>query len=319
VVERFLLENRERFEIRSVYSAFREQGGQTDILLVDDGTERLKASEIMELIRRELPRIAIGEVGFGINQRAGGQALQVNVFGDSNETLRGLGETIVPVLRRVEGMRDVRIEEASADRELAVHVDRERAAAYGFSAQEVASYVAIALRGVPLREFRGERGELPVWLRFAGGEAASVDNLREFKLTRRDGTQVPLLSLVEVRVERAAGTIRRQDRQTALPITVDAVPGTDMDRFRQYTVAIIPIVQRFGGRYVVMRGAREDLEGDWGATRIVISEWPSMDAARAFWNSPEYRQAVKLREGTGTFRVTLLETAPPPEPQTKAP
>lgn len=94
---------------------------------------------------------------------------------------------------------------------------------------------------------------------------------------------------------------------------------TDMDRFREYTVAIIPIVQRFGGRYVVMRGAREDLEGDWGDTRIVISEWPSMDAARAFWNSPEYRRAVKLREGTGTFRVTLLETAPPPEPQTKAP
>jgi uncharacterized protein (DUF1330 family) len=88
---------------------------------------------------------------------------------------------------------------------------------------------------------------------------------------------------------------------------------TDMDRFREYTVAIIPIVQRFGGRYVVMRGARDDLEGDWGATRIVISEWPSMQAARDFWNSPEYRQAVTLREGTGTFRVTLLETAPPPE------
>lgn len=88
---------------------------------------------------------------------------------------------------------------------------------------------------------------------------------------------------------------------------------TDMDRFRAYTVAIVPIVQRFGGRYVVMRGAREDLEGDWGATRIVISEWPSMQAAQDFWNSPEYRQAVKLREGTGTFRVTLLETLPPPD------
>lgn len=88
---------------------------------------------------------------------------------------------------------------------------------------------------------------------------------------------------------------------------------TDMDRFRAYTVAIVPIVQRFGGRYVVMRGAREDLEGDWGATRIVVSEWPSMQAAQDFWNSPEYRQAVKLREGTGTFRVTLLETLPPPD------
>jgi uncharacterized protein (DUF1330 family) len=38
-----------------------------------------------------------------------------------------------------------------------------------------------------------------------------------------------------------------------------------------------------------------------------------MQAALDFWNSPEYREAVKLREGTGTFRVTLLETLPPPD------
>lgn len=93
---------------------------------------------------------------------------------------------------------------------------------------------------------------------------------------------------------------------------------TDMERFREYTLAIIPIVQRFGGRYVVMRGARADLEGDWGQTRIVISEWPSMAVAQAFWDSPEYREAVKLRDGTGTFRVTLLETAPPPATEDKA-
>lgn len=84
----------------------------------------------------------------------------------------------------------------------------------------------------------------------------------------------------------------------------------DMDGFRAYTQAIIPIVQRFGGTYVVMRGERQDLEGDWGTTRVVISRWPSMDAARAFWFSPEYQQAIKLRAGTGRFRVTLLETAP---------
>ena len=84
----------------------------------------------------------------------------------------------------------------------------------------------------------------------------------------------------------------------------------DMDGFRAYTQAIIPIVQRFGGSYVVMRGQRQDLEGDWGTTRVVISRWPSMEAARAFWFSPEYQEAIKLRQGTGTFRVTLLESAP---------
>lgn len=93
---------------------------------------------------------------------------------------------------------------------------------------------------------------------------------------------------------------------------------TDMERFREYTIAIVPIVQRFGGRYVVMRGAREDLEGDWGTTRIVISEWPSMQAAKDFWNSPEYQAAIKLREGTGTFRVTLLETLPRPTDESES-
>jgi HAE1 family hydrophobic/amphiphilic exporter-1 len=232
-VERYLLDNRERFEIRSVYTWFQEDEAQTDILLVDDGTQQLTTAEIMDLIREDLPRIAIGEVGFGVRQRAGGQALQVNLFGDSSEQLGALSEAVIPMLRRVDGMRDVRIESSSADRELAVRVDRERAAAYGFSAEEVASYIAIALRGVPLREFRGERREVPVWLRFAGGDEASVDNLRDFKLTRPDGTQVPLLSMVDIRLEQAAGAIRRQDRQTALPITVNAAPGTDMGQFRR--------------------------------------------------------------------------------------
>jgi uncharacterized protein (DUF1330 family) len=86
---------------------------------------------------------------------------------------------------------------------------------------------------------------------------------------------------------------------------------TDMARFGRYTQAIIPIVQRHGGRYIVMRGARETLEGDYGDTRVVVSEWPSLDAARAFWNDPEYREAVKLREGTGEFRILLMEGVDP--------
>lgn len=85
----------------------------------------------------------------------------------------------------------------------------------------------------------------------------------------------------------------------------------DMARFGRYTQAIIPIVQRHGGRYIVMRGARETLEGDFGDLRVVISEWPTLEAARAFWNDPEYREAVRLREGTGEFRILLMEGVDP--------
>lgn len=233
VVEQWLLDNKQRFEIKSVYSAFREGGGaETSILLIDDGSENLTAQEIMQAMRGELPAIPIGEVGFGIGQRAGGQALEVTLYGESTRALIDLSTAVVPLLSRLDGMADVRFDRASGGRELAVRVDRERAAAYGFSAQEVATYVAVALRGTPLREFRDERREVPVWLRFAGSDQVGVDNLRDFKLQRPDGTQVPLMSLVDIQVESTPSSISRLDRQTALAITVNALPGTDMGQFR---------------------------------------------------------------------------------------
>jgi uncharacterized protein (DUF1330 family) len=41
--------------------------------------------------------------------------------------------------------------------------------------------------------------------------------------------------------------------------------------------------------------------------KIVLSEWPDMDAARRYWYSPEYQALKALREGTGRFRVILVD------------
>jgi uncharacterized protein (DUF1330 family) len=40
---------------------------------------------------------------------------------------------------------------------------------------------------------------------------------------------------------------------------------------------------------------------------MVISEWPDKEAAKAFWNSPEYAEAKKLREGVADVQVLLIE------------
>ena len=40
---------------------------------------------------------------------------------------------------------------------------------------------------------------------------------------------------------------------------------------------------------------------------MVISEWPDKAAAKAFWDSPEYQEAKKLREGCAECQVLLIE------------
>ncbi len=84
---------------------------------------------------------------------------------------------------------------------------------------------------------------------------------------------------------------------------------TDRERFVSgYSRAVPPLVEKYGGRYVLMGRGAELLEGAWGdSASVVISEWPSKEAAQTFWSSPEYEEAKKLRDGTGTFQVILIE------------
>lgn len=83
----------------------------------------------------------------------------------------------------------------------------------------------------------------------------------------------------------------------------------DFESFMAYGTRAAELVDQFGGEYLV-RGAKasECLEGDWPEeTKVVISKWPSYEAAKAFWNSPEYAEAKKLREGNSTVRVRLVD------------
>lgn len=68
------------------------------------------------------------------------------------------------------------------------------------------------------------------------------------------------------------------------------------------------LVAKFGGRYVLRGPGAQMLEGNFGdGASMVISEWPDKDAALRFWNSPEYAEAKKLREGIADCQVLLIE------------
>jgi uncharacterized protein (DUF1330 family) len=54
----------------------------------------------------------------------------------------------------------------------------------------------------------------------------------------------------------------------------------------------------------------EVVEGEPENRSVVIARFPSREDARAFWNSPEYAEAKKLRAGKGTFYVTILDGLP---------
>lgn len=81
----------------------------------------------------------------------------------------------------------------------------------------------------------------------------------------------------------------------------------DRERFLAYAAAARGIAPKYGARYLSAGRPGDVLEGAGLTSPIVLSEWPSADAIRAFWNSPEYQAAIALREGAATVSATIIE------------
>jgi len=218
-VEAWLDANRERLHITQVYSWYSEEEGSSTVVTLAEGhADDMKA--IQEALRKGLPRSARADyfVGNQGGDGGSGQGVQVQLVGDSSSMLQEIGAEVLPLLAQRSELRDVRIDNGEKGSELAIRVDRERAAAFGFNAEQVASFVGLALRGAPMREFRRGDNEVPVWVRFAGAEQTTPEDLAGFSVRTGDGRTVPLLSLVSVDITASATQIGRTNRQTTLTI-----------------------------------------------------------------------------------------------------
>ena len=262
-VEQFVNAHRKDFMVDRVYSRYSEQGwAQTRMFLTIDDAEQNK--KITEEVRKGLPKSARANIGIG--WPGGGsdasQGITFSLIGDSTQTLQELAGDIVPILARNPKLRDVRVDTGDANTELKVRVNRERAASYGFSAQQVAQFVGMALRGSSLRDFHRDDLEIPVNVRFAGSEQYSVEDLSTFMVRAPNGTDVPLLAMVDVDTSPAATQIQRQSRQTMLQVQAGLAQGTSMQDARKAIEATLAGVQFPPGYSYTFDGAGFNINFD---------------------------------------------------------
>jgi uncharacterized protein (DUF1330 family) len=82
---------------------------------------------------------------------------------------------------------------------------------------------------------------------------------------------------------------------------------TEPVRYESYKAMAPASIGRYGGRYIARGGRTEILEGDWSPRRVVILEFDSVDRARQWLESPEYRDARRLRHETARTNMIVVE------------
>ncbi|MCK4537424.1 MAG: efflux RND transporter permease subunit [Candidatus Krumholzibacteria bacterium] len=220
--EDFLFSRQEEFEIESVYSYYQGNYASSTILLTKGKKAKKSIEAIQELIRKDLPKLAIANPSFEWQPPGGGsESIRIQLIGKSSEYLVSLSREVAWTLSKIEGFTDVRSEAEIGDKEVHVVVNRDRARQYGFSTAEIANVVSAAMRGINLRHFRDEHGEVEMRLEFQNTDRQSLDQLQNVPVINEAGQSISLASLADFRVRRGPRNIHRENRTTAIGISAN--------------------------------------------------------------------------------------------------
>jgi uncharacterized protein (DUF1330 family) len=85
------------------------------------------------------------------------------------------------------------------------------------------------------------------------------------------------------------------------------VTVTDPATMEEYRRLVPPTLAKYGGRFVVRGGAHQTVEGDWKPNRLVILEFPSLEQAKRWYASEEYREPLAMRLRAGRTNLVMVD------------
>ena len=82
---------------------------------------------------------------------------------------------------------------------------------------------------------------------------------------------------------------------------------TDPQLFAEYGKGVPATIAAYGGKYLVRGGKMEPREGGWAPARVVVLEFPSMERARTWYESAEYRPLLAMRLKAAQSKMIFVE------------
>ena len=78
------------------------------------------------------------------------------------------------------------------------------------------------------------------------------------------------------------------------------------EAYKEYIVKVKPIVEKYGGKYLVRAGEYKVIDGEWKYPRTVVIKFPTYEKALEWYNSEEYKPVRPIRlENTVTNGIII--------------
>ncbi|WP_003542338.1 efflux RND transporter permease subunit [Desulfotomaculum nigrificans] len=191
---------------------------------------KISTQEAAEKLRQVMSNVPGADITVTATDNSGGpsgSAVDIAVRGDDLTVLNQLGDLLAEVVKGVKGTRNVTNSLDEASPEVQIIVDREQAARYGLSANQVLSAVRTAFDGQVVSRMRTGDDEVDVRLITPEGTGKSIDNLSNLTIVSPTGARVPLSTVAKIESHQAPTEIRRTSQSREVRITAD-IAGRDL-------------------------------------------------------------------------------------------
>lgn len=145
--------------------------------------------------------------------------IQVNINGPDLDVLSDLAQQVVWILEDIEGTGNIETTIEEGRPELTVKVDRDIAAAYGLSYQQIMNEITLGFSGQIATRYREGGSEFDVRVVFPEDERQSIRDLETMTIRNNQGVEVPLTAVAELRQVQGPMQINRSNQQREVRVT----------------------------------------------------------------------------------------------------
>lgn len=164
----------------------------------------------------------------GIRIGSGDDDLSIRIQGTDLDELAEIADEVVDHLKRLPGLRNVMHSAEERRQELAITLDRERAALLGFNAESIGRTLQRAMEGEVVTDFIANDRSIDVRLRLPRRQVDTPRALEELVLYTGSGKPLRLGDLAHVDLMAAQAEIRRDNQRRVVEITASLKPGTSL-------------------------------------------------------------------------------------------
>ncbi len=230
-------------------------------------------AQILASIREELARVpgVVVNVGQPISHRldhllSGVRAqIAIKVFGENLGELRAAAGRVRDALGGVPGVTDLQVEQQVLIPQIAIRIDRERAARLGVNTGTLARTLETALLGSVVTQFVEGQRTVDVIVRYPYENVVSIDSVRQSLIDLPSGAKVPVSELANVTEALGPNAIHRENAQRRIVISCN-VAGRDLSAVVGSIRRAVDGVRLPQGYYATIGG---QFESQQSATRLI--------------------------------------------------